>query len=216
MGLLINNFVPHNSPDTWTCSLDTSNLYKVSSLRRLIDHQTLESQVQEVRWNKTLPIKVNIHTWGLFLDRLPTRYNLDIRGIDLDSTRCPICDNGIDTANHVFVDCSVAIGVWDSISSWWRVNDCPKDLQNLIRWADLVDINIKAKACFDAVIQTTTWILWRYRNRICFELRPPRKDTLVEEIMILSLFWILHRNRKFNPSWIDWISNPIDACTKFL
>ncbi|GJY85830.1 RNA-directed DNA polymerase, eukaryota, reverse transcriptase zinc-binding domain protein [Tanacetum coccineum] len=86
MGLLINNFVPHNSPDTWTCSLDTSNLYKVSSLRRLIDHQTLESQVQEVRWNKTLPIKVNIHTWRLFLDRLPTRYNLDIRGIDLDST----------------------------------------------------------------------------------------------------------------------------------
>ncbi|GKA86090.1 F-box domain containing protein [Tanacetum coccineum] len=89
-------------------------------------------QVQEVRWNKNLPIKVNIHTWRLFLDRLPTRYNLDIRGIDLDSTRCPICDNGIETANHVFMDCSVAIGVWDSISSWWGVNDCPKDLQNLI------------------------------------------------------------------------------------
>ncbi|GJV04827.1 putative RNA-directed DNA polymerase [Tanacetum coccineum] len=216
MGLLINNFVPHNSLDTWTCSLDTSNLYKVSSLRRLIDHQTLESQVQEVSWNKTLPIKVNIHTWRLFLDRLPTRYNLDICGIDLDYTRCPICDNGIETANHVFVDCSVAMGVWNSISSWWGVNDCPKDLQNLIRWANSVDINIKAKACFDAVIQTTTWTIWRYRNMICFQLKPPRKDTLVEEIMILSHSWILHRNRKFNLSWIDWISNPIDACTKFL
>nr|GEV82815.1 RNA-directed DNA polymerase, eukaryota, reverse transcriptase zinc-binding domain protein [Tanacetum cinerariifolium] len=52
--------------------------------------------------------------------------------------------------------CSVSIGVLNSIPSWWGMNDCPKDLQNLIRWADLVDINIKAKACFDAVIQTTT------------------------------------------------------------
>nr|GEW14748.1 reverse transcriptase domain-containing protein [Tanacetum cinerariifolium] len=139
---------------------------------------------------------------------------LDIRRINLDSTRCPKCDNGIETDNHVFVDYSVAIGVWNSISSWWGVNDCPKDLQNLIRWADSVDINIKAKACFNAVIQTTTWILWRYKNMICLQLKPPRKDTLVEEIMILSHCSILYRNRKFNPSWIDWISNPTDACSK--
>lgn len=76
--------------------------------------------------------KVNIHTWRFSLDRLPTLYNLDIRGIDLDSTTCPISDNGIEIANHIFMDCSVSIGEWNSISSWWGVNNCPKDLQNLI------------------------------------------------------------------------------------
>ena len=83
------------------------------------------------------------------------------------------------------------------------------DLVHLETWR-------RCKTCFDVVIQATTWIPWRYRNRICFDMKPPRYDNLVEEIMILSHSMILHRNKNFNPSWIDWISNPIDACTKLL
>ncbi|GKE54831.1 hypothetical protein Tco_1489987 [Tanacetum coccineum] len=32
----------------------------------------------------------HIHSWRLRKDRFPTRSNLDARGIDLDSLRCPI------------------------------------------------------------------------------------------------------------------------------
>ncbi|GKE74034.1 RNA-directed DNA polymerase, eukaryota, reverse transcriptase zinc-binding domain protein [Tanacetum coccineum] len=96
-------------------------------------------------WNATLPIKVNIHTWRATIDRLPTRYNLDARGIDLDSTRCPICDGCVETSEHLFIDCTVARGLWKMISSWWKLGDYPKDFNNLLSWSDSVDIHDLAK-----------------------------------------------------------------------
>ena len=53
------------------------------------------------RWNKLIPIKVNIASWRFENRRVPTRVNLDHRGIDLDSVRCPICDEDLETEEHI-------------------------------------------------------------------------------------------------------------------
>ncbi|GJZ86781.1 hypothetical protein Tco_0658391, partial [Tanacetum coccineum] len=76
-------FKPSDMRDTWTCSLNSLNTFKVSSMRFAIDSSILASTIDNVKWNKTLPIKINIHSWRLRKDRLPTRSNLDARGIDL-------------------------------------------------------------------------------------------------------------------------------------
>ncbi|GJW85332.1 tRNA isopentenyltransferase [Tanacetum coccineum] len=178
---LLNNFIPSDLPDSWTFSFDNSNTFTVRSMRRLIEGNTLLSQADTIRWNATLPIKVNIHTWRATIDRLPTRYNLDARGIDLDSTRCPICDGCVETSEHLFIDCTVARGLWKMISSWWKLGDYPKDFNNLLSWSDSVDIHDLAKQGLDVVIETTIWVIWQYRNRVCFDSKPLRKDTLGEE-----------------------------------
>ena len=41
---------------------------------------------------------------------------LDICSIDLDSTRCPLCDDDLETAQHIFVDCSFAINIWNQVT----------------------------------------------------------------------------------------------------
>ncbi|PWA72896.1 hypothetical protein CTI12_AA264790 [Artemisia annua] len=56
--------------------------------------------------------KVNILAWCVSNQRLPTRYNLDRRGIDLHSTRCPVCDDDIETEEHLFATCPAAIDSW--------------------------------------------------------------------------------------------------------
>nr|GEZ86683.1 RNA-directed DNA polymerase, eukaryota, reverse transcriptase zinc-binding domain protein [Tanacetum cinerariifolium] len=38
----------------------------------------------------------------------PTRYNLDIREIDLDFTLCPVCNEAVETDQHLFLDCDIA------------------------------------------------------------------------------------------------------------
>ncbi|GKD79087.1 RNA-directed DNA polymerase, eukaryota, reverse transcriptase zinc-binding domain protein [Tanacetum coccineum] len=81
-------------------------------MRREIEKHILWDQPSITRWNKSLPIKINVHTWRLYLDRLPTRCNLDSRGIDLHSFRCPVCDGDIETAQHLFIDCPIASGLW--------------------------------------------------------------------------------------------------------
>jgi hypothetical protein len=61
----------------------------------------------------------------------------------------------------------------------------PIDLPTLMSWADIENGN--AKSCLDVVIQTTNWVIWRYKNRICFDLKPPRKDTLRRDQDVISL-----------------------------
>ena len=209
---LLQNYTLSDKHDSWNYTLDPSNKFSVSSMRYHIESTMLSSVLDPVRWNKCLPLKINIHAWRLLLDRLPTRHNLDVRGIDLDSTRCPVCDDNIETAHHLFVECKVAADIWKMVSTWWDIGDSPKDLQSLITWSDSVNLTPLAKTCFDVVIQTTTWILWRYRNRICFDEKPPSKDSLGAEIKVLSHTWIINRNRNANPNWLDWIYDPKNAC----
>ncbi|GJR02297.1 putative RNA-directed DNA polymerase, eukaryota, reverse transcriptase zinc-binding domain protein [Tanacetum coccineum] len=93
--VLLEGFDVVDKPDTWECNLNPTKVFTVLALRRNIESYTLLSTEDNIRWNRSLPIKVNIHTWRLSLDRLPTRYNLDACGIDVHSTRCAICDMDI-------------------------------------------------------------------------------------------------------------------------
>ncbi|GKB93516.1 putative RNA-directed DNA polymerase, eukaryota, reverse transcriptase zinc-binding domain protein [Tanacetum coccineum] len=41
-------------------------------------------------------------SWILALNKVPTRVNLDGKGIGIDSTLCPICGEDVETVNHIF------------------------------------------------------------------------------------------------------------------
>ncbi|GJV62328.1 RNA-directed DNA polymerase, eukaryota, reverse transcriptase zinc-binding domain protein [Tanacetum coccineum] len=109
---LLNNFCPSNSPDSWAFTLSTHKSFTVASMRREIEKHILCDEPGITQWNKSLLIKINVHTWRHYLDRLPTLCNLDSRGIDLYSSRCLVCDGDIETAQHLFIDCLIANGLW--------------------------------------------------------------------------------------------------------
>ncbi|GJX64282.1 RNA-directed DNA polymerase, eukaryota, reverse transcriptase zinc-binding domain protein [Tanacetum coccineum] len=44
----------------------------------------------------------------LVLNKLPTRVNLERKGIDVDSTLCPICGEDVETVNYIFSSCEMA------------------------------------------------------------------------------------------------------------
>nr|GEY62656.1 RNA-directed DNA polymerase, eukaryota, reverse transcriptase zinc-binding domain protein [Tanacetum cinerariifolium] len=90
----------------WT--LNDSSGFSVASIRCLIDAKTLVVDSNATRWNHYIPIKVNVFLWRLVLNKLPTRVNLDRKGIDVDSVLCPICCVDVETANHVFFSCVMA------------------------------------------------------------------------------------------------------------
>ncbi|GKB00525.1 RNA-directed DNA polymerase, eukaryota, reverse transcriptase zinc-binding domain protein, partial [Tanacetum coccineum] len=90
-----------DTPDAWEFTTDSSRF----------------------RWNKILPLKVNINTWRIIHKRVPTRSNLDYRGVDLDSVRCPICDDEIESEEHIFVMCNVAREAWKNIMLWWKIDN---------------------------------------------------------------------------------------------
>ncbi|GJY54257.1 reverse transcriptase domain, reverse transcriptase zinc-binding domain protein [Tanacetum coccineum] len=69
--------------------------------------------------------------------RLPTKANLDYRGIDLDSVRCPMCDDSIETEDHIFVSCPIAKDTWKCIADWWNIPNIT--IANLLEGLNLAD-----------------------------------------------------------------------------
>ncbi|PWA85898.1 reverse transcriptase domain, Reverse transcriptase zinc-binding domain protein [Artemisia annua] len=110
----------------------------------------------DVKWNKTLPIKINIHSWRLSKDRLPTRSNLDARGIDIDSLRCPVCNDAIESTPHLFVECTIASDIWSRIKDWWGLVCTLNNLDGILSWHETAHLNTKEKLCLDVVVNTST------------------------------------------------------------
>nr|GEZ35902.1 RNA-directed DNA polymerase, eukaryota [Tanacetum cinerariifolium] len=66
---------------------DTTNLLpeNVKYARIHIDDILLPSVGSVTRWVHAVPIKINVFAWKVCLDKLPTRFNLSLRGLDIPS-----------------------------------------------------------------------------------------------------------------------------------
>ncbi|GJY90975.1 RNA-directed DNA polymerase, eukaryota [Tanacetum coccineum] len=86
--------------------------FQLDHLKVLLELVILSNM--EDRWDKayslvkSVPIKVNVFAWKLFLDRLPTRLNLARRNVYVPSLDCPLCDQGEEDTSHLFFGCSAA------------------------------------------------------------------------------------------------------------
>nr|GEU37706.1 RNA-directed DNA polymerase, eukaryota [Tanacetum cinerariifolium] len=58
----------------------------------------------------------------LSLNKLPSRVNLDRRGIDVDSLLCPICHEDVEMVNHIFFTCELAKDLWALLARWWELD----------------------------------------------------------------------------------------------
>nr|GEY69233.1 RNA-directed DNA polymerase, eukaryota, reverse transcriptase zinc-binding domain protein [Tanacetum cinerariifolium] len=67
--------------DRWAWSLNGKGVFSVKSAREEIDKHLLVTSSSPTRWSNLLPIKFNIFSWRMFLDKLPTRVNLSNRGL---------------------------------------------------------------------------------------------------------------------------------------
>lgn len=67
--------------------------FMVTEVRRHIDETTLWKGNISTRWIKYLHHKVNVFYWYVRLNEISTRVNLDVKGFDIPSMICGICDS---------------------------------------------------------------------------------------------------------------------------
>ncbi|GJR15867.1 RNA-directed DNA polymerase, eukaryota, reverse transcriptase zinc-binding domain protein [Tanacetum coccineum] len=108
--------------DRWAWSLEGSGDFSVASIRKVIDANRLKSDSSKTRWVKFVPIKINVFAWKIKMDALPSRLNITRRGIDIQSITCPICDDGIETTEHLFFRCQMANQIARKIATWWNLD----------------------------------------------------------------------------------------------
>ncbi|GKD80959.1 RNA-directed DNA polymerase, eukaryota [Tanacetum coccineum] len=120
--------------------------------RDLLDEVFLPKENVVTRWIKSIPIKINVFTWKLHLDRIPTRINLDRREVQVPSILCPVCNVAHEDTSRLFFSCVVATNIARLIYRWWNLTWIPVVLKSNMSFCDF--ITRTARECYvDFVVE---------------------------------------------------------------
>ncbi|XP_071700638.1 uncharacterized protein [Rutidosis leptorrhynchoides] len=110
---------------SWSQVPSGQTLGELQSLSSLLSSVTLNSSTRD-KWHWRLAsngIFTVKRLSNLIDDQLPVRVELDKRGVDLHSVRCPLCDDGLESVDHSFIFCKHAQDIWDRVYKWWGVGN---------------------------------------------------------------------------------------------
>ncbi|GKA41559.1 RNA-directed DNA polymerase, eukaryota [Tanacetum coccineum] len=149
--------------------------------------------------DKYVPIKLNVFAWNVHLNRLPTRVNLQHRGVLVSDPSCPICHSEDEDLSHLFFRCSLVTDIVRLICRWWNIAWASIDsYSNWLHWFNAIRLSPKVKDLLEGVFYITWWSIWRFRNQVLFSSLVPRKDVLFDDIVSRSFTWCRSRCKRLS------------------
>ena len=212
-----------SGPDGWNWALESSGKFTVKSLRVKLDEKILGSSHEKTRWNPLVPKKVNILVWRADKDSLATRCNLDKRCIDLHSILCPMCEDDVETLDHLMGRCSWSRNIWNLIFKWCGFSlSGDLDYKSVCNFVNQLSTEKKRMfspfhlQCFEAIIFTSIWHIWRSRNAKVFRLKESNGCDIFKDVQSLSFCWVSNRCKNFRLDWDLWVKNPVLAISPIM
>ncbi|XP_071691680.1 uncharacterized protein [Rutidosis leptorrhynchoides] len=197
--------------DTWAWNLQPHGLFSWKVLDRMIDDKLLQDSISinETERLNLLPQKVGVFISRAKQRQIPVRVELDKRGVDLDSVRCPVCDNDIETVEHTLLHCSFAKDLWSRAFRWWNVRrSMYSSLDEMFKGSLNDSHNPQKSTLWQAIEWVCGYIIWRNRNNIIFHKSRGSGPMALNELQLKSFEWISRRSRKLTIVWSQWLLNP--------
>ncbi|KAJ9553924.1 hypothetical protein OSB04_017969 [Centaurea solstitialis] len=202
--------------DNWHWKWDDKGLFSVKKLSEIIQMKTFPSSSLPLvtYWSRFLPRKVNVFIWRLRHNALPTKENLEKRGINIASSSlsCVFCDSHVETLDHCFFGCRLVEPVWRKIWAWWGLSSSrPSTVDNFVSSASFSANQRFPNGIFKDVCYIALWSIWRWRNSIWkadeANAIKARAEDVFPGIMRQSALWI--SSRRTRPLILDsWSSCP--------
>ncbi|XP_071739364.1 uncharacterized protein [Rutidosis leptorrhynchoides] len=193
----------------WASS--NGGMFSSNSLRNQIDDLLLPdtSNSSETLQNNLIPQKIGVFIWSAQRNRLPVRLELDKKGIDLDSVRCSMCDNALESIDHVLQQCSFANDVWCRFFRWWGLSyPIGISLNDLVQGGSFFQNDDVLKKVYQAAVWVCVYKIWQNRNNKIFRQKNCIAAMLIQEVQIKSFEWITIRLKKKSISWLQWLAKP--------
>nr|GEV77930.1 RNA-directed DNA polymerase, eukaryota [Tanacetum cinerariifolium] len=176
-----------------------SDMLSMLEIRSTLDDLFLPSSGDATRWVKYVSIMVNVFAWRARIDRLPTRGNLVTRGVTLDSSLCPVCSLKLEDSQHLFFRCDLAKYISQRICRWWNLQWV--DVSSFVDWYSWfasIRMSVKLKTMLEGVFYTSWWHIWSFRNSLIFDVSPPRRSMIFDDIVSSSFNWVPGTNNDLN------------------
>ncbi|XP_071727164.1 uncharacterized protein [Rutidosis leptorrhynchoides] len=182
--------------DEWVWKPCGSGNYTTKSLIELLN-SSVESHAEPTIRNNLISQKVCIILWRASQNKLPVRSELDSRGMDLDSVRCPVCNDDIESINHSFILCKTASDIWDKIFKWWNLNSTVfADIYELTKGSNSQINTATGASIWQAIVWVTSYYIWKNRNDHVFNKTRLCNAKIVSDIQLKFFEWISSRLKK--------------------
>ncbi|GJY12295.1 hypothetical protein Tco_0381604 [Tanacetum coccineum] len=148
-----------------------------------------------------------VDTWQWNFDssgKLPTRSNLESRGVPIASVMCPFCDNATENEVRCLLYCPRVVKVWRKVWSWWNLglsNVFPHFFIRDIALGSVSDMGCnRLNKILHGVFQCSLWAIWTWRNKLVNanleDVISIREEDIFPSIQRLSKAWIAARFSK--------------------
>ena len=212
--LLQNVTLQVDNEDRWLWNLEKSNVYYVGSAYNFLFAQPdVVAPVDVTKlWQKHIPMKVVVFAWRLFRNRLPTKDNLlHCNVIDINYCLCVYGCGSLETANHLFLHCSLFGSVWNCILLWLGISMvAPFEVSDHFTrfvvggggsqvWSTMLNV----------VWFATVWEIWKEKNNKIFKVKNCSIMCIVDKIKSLSFLWLKEKFIQFSFNYHGWWLNPL-------
>ncbi|PWA67186.1 reverse transcriptase domain, Reverse transcriptase zinc-binding domain protein [Artemisia annua] len=198
--------------DRWEWRGDKDGVYSVSKAKQLFANSRTSTAAAKVKWKGWAPLKCKIMIWRAAQNRLPTKMELQKRGINLADLNCPMCNEAAESVTHLFTGCWYASEVWSRVGSWCRLNPIYAfDVSDLLLISDTCSKNKDEKQVIRGIIYTSMWCIWNEQNAKIFTGKCRRAVEVVENIKSYAFFWVRQRSRLKVSYWNDWCNFPLKS-----
>ncbi|XP_071726361.1 uncharacterized protein [Rutidosis leptorrhynchoides] len=188
--LLLSAYLEREKEDRWSWNLSASGKFTVKKLTEALEEKVFAVSCngrEEIIHNSLIPKKVEIFVWRTLQKRLPVRIELDKRGIDLHSVRCPSCDDDIELAVHMSIFCSHAQEIWSRIFKWWKLgNFSTFSIAELLRDPPSHVTSYTGRKFLQAVMWVSLYLIWKNRNNKVFHCKGWNAPVALNEIQVIT------------------------------
>ncbi|XP_071729123.1 uncharacterized protein [Rutidosis leptorrhynchoides] len=197
--------------DKWKWINSSDGILKTKILSSLVDDQILDinDEDKETMRNNFVPLSLNIFSWRVKRKRIPVRVELDKRGIDMDSVRCPTCNDDIESTDHAMIFCKHALNAWDRVFKWWGLGNFSNwSIHEILNGDGCGAQTSIGRKLWQAVEWVSGYLIWKNRNQKVFRDKMWSGPSLLNEIQIKSYEWIARRAKSLDIEWHQWLVNP--------
>ena len=203
-GLLGNMNFKEAGEDSWFWSSDSQGVFTVNKLSKLPQRRLEPTGGCSGLnfWSSLVPLKVKLFTWRLLFNALPTKINLQRRGINLMSVECGLCGLEKEELDHCLFRCTRIETLWRKVWAWCGLSGVRFDSVLYFKNKLCATDNRNSRSeLIRAVYMITAWAIWNWRNRVTHSSQEEVSKILQEDIFPVvqrtTYLWITFRNPMF-------------------